>query len=146
MHSSLISSNKCTKKPPISNCIFSRLGDHMAASSTHGRFSRISWTLSFTKQSLFSCFYFQTLYDNCLNKLFVIVIVIVTAAVEILFTVRTLSLYYNLCRNKWEILSDGVTVLYNKIIVKHPYKGSGCHKNKKLRFLLTLIEQLMINL
>ena len=49
----------------------------MAASSTHGRFSGISWTLSVTKQSLFSCFKSQTLYDNCLNKLFVIVIVIV---------------------------------------------------------------------
>ena len=44
------------KKKRFQITFFSRLGGHMAASSTHGRFSGISWTLSFTKQSLFSCF------------------------------------------------------------------------------------------
>ena len=34
------------QKTTVSNYIFSRLGGHMAASLTHGRFSGISWTLS----------------------------------------------------------------------------------------------------
>ena len=38
-----------------SNTSHARICGHMAASSTHGRFSEISWTLSFTIQSLFSC-------------------------------------------------------------------------------------------